>query len=142
MNSLFTTPCTERYSPLVRLETYLESTLSEITLTRKIRSEATERLTREMVESRTSERSKTLETLQEIDSLQEKLNRLMESYVEERVSQDLFEKLAAKLNLEIEHRKTHMALVDDHKRFIESNKRTIRFLEALSWYESILELPS
>lgn len=92
-----------------------------------------------MIETRASGKNKTFELLKEIEGLQEKLERTTQSYVDEKLSQELFESLACKLGKEIEQRKIQISLVDDDERFIASTKRTIRFLEALEWYETILD---
>lgn len=142
INSKFTTPCTEKYSPLTKLEIYMESVLREIAFTPEIRKEAMNRLIWEMGQSSTTSKQQSLEILKKIESLQEKLDRLTDSYINEAIPQTSFEQLVTKLNSEIGHQRTGLELIENDERFVGATKRTIRLLEALGLYEDILNLPS
>lgn len=142
INAKFTAPCTERYSPLTKLETYLESVLREIILTPEIRKEAMHKLIGEMGKLKTADNHQTLEILKKIDALKEKVDHMTESYINEQIPQEVFEPLVTKLNSEIKHQKIQLELIGDNELFIKATKRTIRLLEALGSYESILDMPS
>lgn len=95
-----------------------------------------------MGQSSTTSKQQSLEILKKIESLQEKLDRLTDSYINEAIPQTSFEQLVTKLNSEIGHQRTGLELIENDERFVGATKRTIRLLEALGLYEDILNLPS
>jgi len=131
LNARFPVPCLERYSSIERLEPYLESVLREVVLTPEIRQAAAVRLVGESARSHSSDRQETYASLQEIEALQEKLDRLTECYVAGSVSDEVFETLGAKLDTEMRRHKDRSSLANRPDDLQEANKRTIRFLEAI-----------
>ena len=93
-----------------------------------------------MGQSSTNNKHRTLEILKRIESLQEKLDRLTDSYINEAIPQTSFEQLVTKINFEIGHQRTELELIDNDERFVGATKRTIRLLEAFGIYEDILNL--
>lgn len=134
MNNKFTVSCWEPYIHLEKIEKEACKIIDWLFPSQEIINSAILRIDKEIKINWVQKNTKILNSLNIIDTLQQKLQTITQSYIDEKISKEFFESTWQYITQEIDSHTTLLKSLQHNNDYILTYKKVIEFLKVLKVY--------
>lgn len=129
VNNTFPIKCKEWYFNLNILEENIEKIILENFPKKEVAYEIIDYLEKEMINNEDERNNKLISNINKLKDLNEKQETLMQSYINNKISQDLLEKMNFQIEDEIKNIWNENKLLKNHEKWLEINKRLVELFK-------------
>ena len=132
--------CDEWYIQIKKISDSLEVIIKEILLTNTIRNKMIRSIQNKMQTDDKNQKTKISNCLSKIQKYNDKVWAITESFVDWKISKEIYEKTANTIQSKIDYNKSEISILEKNENYISSWKKTISFINVLSHYNRLLSI--